>query len=55
VLLIFSKTHAKLKNNVEKGLISMNFYATNNQIGDIFTKGFQVKYLKPIGCSQSWC
>ena len=27
-----------LRDNVEKGLISMNLYATNNQIADIFTK-----------------
>ena len=30
--------HHFLRNNVEKGLISMNFCATNNQIADIFTK-----------------
>ena len=27
-----------LRDNVEKGLISMNFCATNKQIADIFTK-----------------
>jgi len=27
-----------LRDNVEKGLISMNFCAINNQIDDIFTK-----------------
>ena len=27
-----------LRDNVEKGLISMSFYATNEQIADIFTK-----------------
>jgi len=29
--------HHFLRDNVEKGLISMNFYATKNQIADIFT------------------
>jgi len=29
-----------LRDNVEKGLISMNFCATNDQIADIFTKAF---------------
>jgi len=27
-----------LRDNGKKGLISMNFYATKNQIADIFTK-----------------
>ena len=30
--------HHFLRDNVEKGLISMNFCATNNQIADIFTE-----------------
>ena len=30
--------HHFLRDNVEKGLISMNFYSTENQIADIFTK-----------------
>ena len=30
--------HHFLRDNVEKGLVSMNFYATNDQIADIFTK-----------------
>ena len=30
--------HHFLRDNVEKGLISMNFCATNEQIADIFTK-----------------
>jgi len=30
--------HHFLRDNVEKGLISMNFCATNKQIADIFTK-----------------
>ena len=30
--------HHFLRDNVEKGVISMNFYATENQIADIFTK-----------------
>jgi len=30
--------HHFLRDNVEKGLISMNFYATNHQIADILTK-----------------
>jgi len=30
--------HHFLRDNVEKGLISMNFCGTNNQIADIFTK-----------------
>ena len=30
--------HHFLRDNVEKGLISINFCATENQIGDIFTK-----------------
>ena len=30
--------HHFLRNSVEKGLISMNFCATNKQIADIFTK-----------------
>jgi len=30
--------HHFLRDNVEKGLISMNFYTTENQITDIFTK-----------------
>jgi len=30
--------HDFLRDNVEKGLISMNFCATNKQIADIFTK-----------------
>ena len=51
VLLIFSKTLVNtkelniltfvttfLRDNVEKGLISMNFYATDKQIADIFSK-----------------
>jgi len=50
VLLIIPKTHVNVKeqniltfditlrDNVEKGLISMDFCATNNQIADIFTK-----------------
>ena len=50
VLLIFPKTlvnkrtkhidihHHFLSDNVEKGLISMNFCATDKQIADMFTK-----------------
>ena len=30
--------HHFLRDNVEKGLISMNFCSTENQIADIFTK-----------------
>jgi len=30
--------HHFLRDNVEKGLISINFYATNKQIANIFTK-----------------
>ena len=30
--------HHLLRDNVEKGLISMNFCTTENQIADIFTK-----------------
>jgi len=30
--------HLFLRDNIEKGLISMNFYATDKQITDIFTK-----------------
>ena len=30
--------HHFLRDNVEKGLISMNFCSTKNQIADIFTK-----------------
>jgi len=29
--------HHFLRDNIEKGLISMNFCATNNQIADVFT------------------
>ena len=45
VLLIFPKTHVNidihhhfLRDNVEKGLVSVNFCASNEQIADIFTK-----------------
>ena len=51
VQLIFPKTHVNIKktkhidirhhflrDNVEKGLVSMNYCATNKQIADIFTK-----------------
>jgi len=51
VLLIFPKTHVNIKrtkhidilhhflrDNVEKGLVSVNFCASNEQIADIFTK-----------------
>ena len=51
VLLIFPKNpcqhkrtkhidirHHFLRDNVEKGLVAMNFCATNKQIADIFTK-----------------
>jgi len=47
-----------LRDNVEKGLISLNFCVTNNQIADIFTgaltpndwlvKKFQVKHLSSL-------
>ena len=51
MLLIFPKTYVNIKrlniltfvitflrDNVEKGLVSMNFCATNDQIADIFIK-----------------
>ena len=40
--------HHFLRDNVEKGLISMNFYATNNQIADIFTKALCREQLRGI-------
>jgi len=38
--------HHFLRDNVEKGLISMNFYATDKQIADIFTKALSRDILK---------
>jgi len=38
--------HHFLRNNVDKGLISMNFGATNKQIADIFTKALSREQFK---------
>jgi len=38
--------HHFLRDNVEKGLISMNFYTTENQIVDIFTKALSREQFK---------
>ena len=58
VLLIFSKTHVNIKglnidirhhflrDNVEKGLVSMKFCATNKQIADIFTNALNREQLE---------
>jgi len=40
--------HHFLRNNVEKGLISMNFCATDKQIADIFTKALSREHFKGI-------
>jgi len=38
--------HHFLRDNVEKGLVSMNFCATNDQIDDIFTKALNREQLE---------
>jgi len=40
--------HHFLRDNVENGLISMNFCSTENQIADIFTKALSREQLKEI-------
>jgi len=37
-----------LRDNVEKGLISMNFYAPDKQIADIFTKALSREQFERI-------
>lgn len=41
-----------LRDNMEKGLIKMEFCSTKDQVADIFTKHLVEKFLKEIG--QDW-